>query len=111
MRIGVDLGGTKIEAIALDAAGGELLRRRIATPRGDYEATIRAIVKAAPSIADLVNKRHEIAKTKGWAEKPPDAETFIKAVAKEPNLLRRPIYIAGKKIIIGFDKAAYAKLK
>ena len=75
------------------------------------EETLRAIVKAAPSIADLVNKRHEIAKTKGWADKPPDAETFVKAVAKEPNLLRRPIYLAGKKIIIGFDKAAYAKLK
>jgi predicted NBD/HSP70 family sugar kinase len=43
MRIGVDLGGTKIEAIALD--GTEVVRRRrIATPRGDYEATIAAVV-------------------------------------------------------------------
>ncbi|GAG08890.1 unnamed protein product, partial [marine sediment metagenome] len=32
MRIGVDLGGTKIEAIALSEAGGELLRRRVPTP-------------------------------------------------------------------------------
>jgi arsenate reductase-like glutaredoxin family protein len=75
------------------------------------EATVRAIVKAAGSVAELVNKRHEVAKTKGWADSPPDAETFVKAVAKEPNLLRRPIYIAGKKFIIGFDKAAYSKLK
>jgi predicted NBD/HSP70 family sugar kinase len=35
MRIGVDLGGTKIEAIALDPAGATLARRRIQAPRGD----------------------------------------------------------------------------
>ncbi len=43
MRIGVDVGGTKIEIIALDDAGKELFRRRIATPRQDYPATITAI--------------------------------------------------------------------
>lgn len=43
MRIGVDLGGTKIEAIGIDDAGAELLRRRIATPRHDYAATLAAI--------------------------------------------------------------------
>jgi fructokinase len=42
MRIGVDLGGTKIEAIALEGPR-ELLRRRVAAPRGDYDATIRAV--------------------------------------------------------------------
>jgi|SRR5580765_77606 fructokinase len=42
MRIGIDLGGTKIEAIALDGAR-EVLRRRVATPRGDYEATISTV--------------------------------------------------------------------
>jgi fructokinase len=43
MRIGVDLGGTKIEVIALDDDGSECFRRRIATPRGDYQSTIGAI--------------------------------------------------------------------
>lgn len=43
LRIGVDLGGTKIEAIALDAAGREVFRKRVATPRGDYEATLAAV--------------------------------------------------------------------
>jgi predicted NBD/HSP70 family sugar kinase len=42
MRIGIDLGGTKIEAIALDEDGSVLLRERIAAPRGDYEATVDA---------------------------------------------------------------------
>jgi fructokinase len=43
MRLGVDLGGTKIEIIALDADGRELLRQRIATPQGDYLATVMAV--------------------------------------------------------------------
>ncbi len=44
MRIGVDLGGTKIEALALANDGAELSRRRIATPQGDYRATLDATV-------------------------------------------------------------------
>ena len=44
-RLGIDLGGTKIEIIALDGDGRERLRRRVATPRGDYEATIEAIAR------------------------------------------------------------------
>ena len=43
MRLGIDLGGTKISALALDAAGSVRARRRIETPRGDYAATLSAI--------------------------------------------------------------------
>src|SRR5579862_8654193 len=44
LRIGVDLGGTKIEAAAIDHGGAVRARRRIATPAGDYAATIAAVV-------------------------------------------------------------------
>jgi fructokinase len=43
LRIGVDLGGTKIEVIALNHAGTPLVRQRTAAPRGDYAATVAAI--------------------------------------------------------------------
>ena len=43
MLIGIDLGGTKIEGLALDAEGRELMRQRVATPR-DYDGTIAALV-------------------------------------------------------------------
>ncbi len=43
MRIGIDLGGTKIEVIALDAEGRERFRHRVPTPRGDYGATVEAV--------------------------------------------------------------------
>jgi fructokinase len=43
IRLGIDLGGTKIEIVALDASGGERFRHRVPTPHGDYEATLDAI--------------------------------------------------------------------
>lgn len=42
--IGVDVGGTKIEAIVLDAGGQERWRERVDSPRGDYDASLQAIV-------------------------------------------------------------------
>jgi fructokinase len=43
IRIGVDLGGTKIEVAAIDASGTMILRRRVATPAGDARGTVEAI--------------------------------------------------------------------
>ncbi|HEB99382.1 MAG TPA: ROK family protein [Thiotrichales bacterium] len=45
MRLGVDLGGTKIEIVALDDGGHERLRRRIDTPQGDYQGILDAIAR------------------------------------------------------------------
>src|SRR5262245_44971744 len=44
LRIGIDLGGTKIEAIALDPQGHEVFRKRIPSPQGSYQATLDALV-------------------------------------------------------------------
>ena len=43
VRLGIDLGGTKIEILALDKDGNELLRKRVATPRDDYRAIIESV--------------------------------------------------------------------
>jgi fructokinase len=45
MRIGIDLGGTKIEIIALSDDGKELLRRRVSTPQGQYVETLHTIAQ------------------------------------------------------------------
>jgi fructokinase len=50
VRIGIDWGGTKIEALAMDADGRELRRVRIPTPRHDYEGSIRAAAELVASI-------------------------------------------------------------
>ena len=56
MRIGIDLGGTKIEAIGLNADGKELRRIRIATPKGDYEGTVAAIRNLVHQMEDLTHR-------------------------------------------------------
>ena len=57
MRIGVDFGGTKIEAIAIDAAGVERCRRRVDTPRQDYEGSVRAVVSIVDAIEREIGAR------------------------------------------------------
>lgn len=78
------------------------------------EATVKAIVAKAGSVAAVLNKRHATAKAKGWVDKPPSAAEFARAVAADANLLRRPIVIAGDRVgdrvIVGFDPKAYAAL-
>jgi len=56
MRIGIDLGGTKIEGIVLDREGAEVARLRIATPQGDYQGIIN-------SVTGLVSRLEQIAGT------------------------------------------------
>ena len=53
MRIGVDLGGTKIEDIVLGDDGAELSRKRLATPSGDYEGSITAVRALVDELAAL----------------------------------------------------------
>ena len=54
LRIGVDLGGTKIEAVVLEPDGSERARRRMATPRDDYSATLDAIAALVGRLEDDV---------------------------------------------------------
>jgi fructokinase len=55
-RTGIDLGGTKIEGAAVDGSGAVLVRRRIATPKGDYRATIEAIVALVDEIELMIGE-------------------------------------------------------
>ncbi|MDE1156308.1 MAG: ROK family protein [Acidobacteriaceae bacterium] len=61
MRIGIDLGGTKTEAMALNDEGVALQRIRVPTPKGDYEGTIRAIV----GLVEQLEQAHGVQGTVG----------------------------------------------
>jgi len=56
-RIGIDIGGTKIEGVVLDVGGGERLRRRVPTPAGDYDATLGAVADLVMSLEAGVGRR------------------------------------------------------
>lgn len=60
LRIGVDLGGTKIEIAALDASGRIVERRRIPTPSGDYAATLQAVADLVAAVEHAAGARGSI---------------------------------------------------
>ena len=64
VRVGVDLGGTKIEILVLDRTGSVKARHRVPTPSGDYEATVRAV-------ADLVRSLTTVARPSASAYRAP----------------------------------------
>ena len=57
LRIGVDLGGTKIEVIALGPDGRARMRRRVATPQGDYAATLSAVAGLVAAVENELGER------------------------------------------------------
>lgn len=57
MRIGIDLGGTKIQAVALAENGDELTRRRVATPQGDYDGCVQVIVELVGDVEAEIGQR------------------------------------------------------
>lgn len=60
LRLGIDLGGTKIEIVALDLGGTEVLRRRVATPQGDYQGTVGAVAALVEGVERELGKRGSV---------------------------------------------------
>lgn len=57
MRLGIDLGGSKIEIVALADDGRVLARRRVATPQGDYPGTVRAVAELVAAVETELSQR------------------------------------------------------
>jgi arsenate reductase-like glutaredoxin family protein len=59
---------------------------------------------------EFLNTRNELYRTRRMKEHPPSRAEAIKLMAKEPNLIRRPVVLRGSRIVLGFDVEAYRKL-
>ncbi len=81
MRIGIDLGGTKTEIVVLGNNGRELLRERVPTPRGDYAATVAAIVALVQSAEAKVGAGRTTSVGVGI----PGAESRVTGLIKNAN--------------------------
>lgn len=57
LRMGIDLGGTKIAGLVLDADGAEVCRERLPTPQGDYQLTLRALAGLVASLEDKAGQQ------------------------------------------------------
>jgi Spx/MgsR family transcriptional regulator len=58
----------------------------------------------------FLNTRNELYRTRKMSEHPPSRTEALKLMAKEPNLIRRPLLVSCSHIVIGFDEAAYRQL-
>jgi arsenate reductase (glutaredoxin) len=59
---------------------------------------------------EFLNTRNELYRTWKMKEHPPRRVEAIKWMAKEPNLIRRPVVIKGSQILLGLDEEAYRRL-
>jgi len=59
---------------------------------------------------EFLNTRNELYRSRKMKDHPPSRAEAIKLMAKEPNLIRRPVVIRGSQMVLGFDEAAYRKL-
>ena len=59
---------------------------------------------------EFLNARNELYRTRNMKEHPPSRAEAIQLMAKEPNLIRRPVVIRGSQIVLGFDEQVYRKL-
>lgn len=59
---------------------------------------------------EFLNTRNELYRSRKMKENPPSRAEAIKLMAKEPNLIRRPVVIRGSQMLLGFDEDAYKKL-
>jgi arsenate reductase len=59
---------------------------------------------------DFLNTRNELYRENKMKDNPPSRKEAIRLMAKEPNLIRRPVILAGGRIVLGFDEDGIAKL-
>ena len=59
---------------------------------------------------EFLTTRNELYRRKKMKENPPSRAEAIRMMAKEPNLIRRPVILAGGRVVLGFDEEAIAKL-
>lgn len=114
LAIGIDLGGTKIEIIALDGDGRELVRRRRPTPRDDYGATLQAIAAMIAEVEAEIGARGTVGISHPGAVSPAtgmmknanstwlNGEPFDKDLR---HLLQRPVAFANDANCLALSEA------
>jgi arsenate reductase len=60
---------------------------------------------------DFLNSRNELYRERGMKENPPPRAEALKLMAENPNLIKRPILVGEKEILLGFDAARFASLR
>jgi Spx/MgsR family transcriptional regulator len=59
---------------------------------------------------EFLSTRNELYRARKMGEHPPSGAEAIRLMAAHPNLIRRPVVVRGKRIVLGYDEAAYREL-
>ncbi len=59
---------------------------------------------------EFLNPRNEVYRKENMKEEPPTRKQAIRMMAKEPNLIRRPLIVSGGRVVVGFDEDGIARL-
>ena len=90
--------------------------------RKGVELELRDLAKERLSVAELdkliggrdyklfLNPRNELYRERNMKDHPPSRAEALKLMASQPNLIRRPVVIAGEKIVFGYDEKALKEL-
>ena len=90
--------------------------------QGGFKLNFRDLDKQRLSAAELekligkrdhrefLNTRNKLYRDKNMKENPPSREEAIRLMSEEPNLIRRPVLVAGGRVVLGFDKDGIARL-
>ncbi|HUA01056.1 MAG TPA: ArsC/Spx/MgsR family protein [Candidatus Aquilonibacter sp.] len=90
--------------------------------RRGFQLYFRDLAKERLSAAELekligrrdytqfLNTRNELYRKENMKEEPPPRKRAIRMMAKEPNLIRRPVIVAGGRVVVGFDEDGIARL-
>ena len=66
------------------------------------EEELDHIISERPHL-EFLNPKNELYRSKKMKEKPPNRQEALRLMAQEPNLIRRPIVVRGKRLVVGFD--------
>lgn len=88
--------------------GAELELRDLAEDRLSVEELDALIGER--DYREFLNPRNELFRERNMKVHPPSRAVALKLMAAEPNLIRRPVVIAGKRIVLGYDEEALKKL-
>ncbi|NDL64618.1 fructokinase [Acerihabitans arboris] len=114
MRIGIDLGGTKIEVVALEEGGQVIFRHRIPTPRDDYDKTLRAIASLVEAAEQATGRQGSVGigipgTLSPYTQRVKNANSVWlngQAIDKDLTaLLRRPVRIANDANCLAVSEA------
>jgi arsenate reductase (glutaredoxin) len=92
-----------LQELKIDFASRDLDKERLS------EAELDRLI-GTRDYKNFLDTRNELYRARKMGERTPPRAEALKLMAKEPNLIRRPLLVSGSQIVIGFDDEAYRKL-